>query len=430
MNWMNARTNWEKLPLSGESAVLREGALARLEQLAFPTRKQEEYKYLNLKDLRETPWQIADNSVNLNELRQLVQNQAVEGYKTLILVNGMLVPELSSAIQSSSLEVIEMSKALAQSSWTEWHKSQITALANLKAGRDFFDEVSDSHMGRGLVIRVRESAKIQIFSIAAGVGGQSQYAPYQLWFDLFSRAKASVLEWQMTLPGSAGVTLLQPQLLATIGESAHLEWVSAQALSVTDTSVGRSRFLLSKASQLHSLELSMGAKLFRRNLDVYLQAPEAFAKLDGLSMTGQGQVCDFHTLIDHVVGHCNTEQLYKGVLGSGSQTVFNGKVVIRKGAQKASSEQLNKNLLLSSSAEIDSKPELEIHADDVKATHGSAIGQISDEEIFYLRSRAIPEATAREMLALGFVEDLILRISSPEMTEKLRPLLRNGWQNL
>ncbi|HEY1080271.1 MAG TPA: SufD family Fe-S cluster assembly protein, partial [Bdellovibrio sp.] len=129
------------------------------------------------------------------------------------------------------------------------------------------------------------------------------------------------------------------------------------------------------------------------------------------------QHVDNTTLIDHAVGECNTTQLYKGILDGESRAVFCGKVLIRKDAQKANSAQLNNNLILNTKAEADSKPSLEIYADDVKAAHGSTVGQLNKEELFYLQSRAIPKAKAVPMLSYGFLSEVIYKLSD-EKTQK------------
>jgi Fe-S cluster assembly protein SufD len=171
------------------------------------------------------------------------------------------------------------------------------------------------------------------------------------------------------------------QVQIEVQESAKLIAVRVQGESLRAVNVGRTTFTLGAAAHLHSLVFSTGAMLSRHNLEMELKAPEVFAIVDGVYLAKGSQHVDNSTLIDHQIGACNTSQHYKGILADTSRGVFNGKVLIRHGALKANSEQLNNNLLLSREAEADSKPQLEVYADDVKAGHGSTVGQLDREEL-------------------------------------------------
>ena len=168
--------------------------------------------------------------------------------------------------------------------------------------------------------------------------------------------------------------------------------------------------LLERGSRLETFALTAGAKLARVNLDVRYTAPDAECLLDGLYLVNDGEHVDNHTAVEHLVGHCRSRQLYKGILAGKSRAVFNGKVFIRKDAQSTEAYQTNKNLMLSSDAEVDTKPQLEIDADDVKASHGAAIGTIDPMELFYLQSRCIGRAEAMAMLCRGFADEVVMRL--------------------
>src|SRR5437667_7456848 len=147
--------------------------------------------------------------------------------------------------------------------------------------------------------------------------------------------------------------------------------------------------------------------------------------VDGLYMIDGNQHTDTHSMIDHRQPHCTSHQLYKGILDGKSRAVFNGKVFVRHGAQQTDAQQTNKNLLLSKEAQIDTKPQLEIYADDVKCTHGAAIGQLDEDEIFYLESRGINPALARNMLTYGFAEEVIERIKIDSIKRELDEAVLN-----
>ncbi len=195
----------------------------------------------------------------------------------------------------------------------------------------------------------------------------------------------------------------------------HFQNESKQAYHIS-----RTQIFLEEFANLHSYSHQSGAILGRNNLDVYHIGKNSTSVVDGTYLCSKNQVIDNHTKIDHVVGDCQSSQLYKGIIQDQARAVFNGQVVIRHGSQKASSEQLNKNLLLSSEAEVDSKPELAIYADDVKATHGSTIGQLNEEEIFYFESRAISRAKAIQLLSKGFIFEVAIKFAHPTILKWLQ----------
>ncbi len=162
-------------------------------------------------------------------------------------------------------------------------------------------------------------------------------------------------------------------------------------------------------SELASHSVSLGAQLARNDINVRLAEPGAHATLDGLLLAGKRQHTDFHTLIEHLVPRCSSEELYKGILDGRARGVFNGRVIVHPDAQHTDAQQSNHNLLLSRDAEIDTKPQLEIYADDVKCAHGATVGQLDEAMVFYLRARGIDEATARAMLVYGFAREIVDR---------------------
>ena len=167
---------------------------------------------------------------------------------------------------------------------------------------------------------------------------------------------------------------------------------------------------LEKGSRLETFSLTAGSRFARINMDIQYNAPDAECILNGLYLACRNEHVDHHTAVEHRVGNCRTHQFYKGIMADQSRAVFNGKIFIRKDAQGTEAYQTNKNLLLSTEAEVDTKPQLEIDADDVKASHGAAIGSIDPLELFYLQSRCIGRAEAMAMLCRGFANDAVLRL--------------------
>src|SRR6185369_6568345 len=185
----------------------------------------------------------------------------------------------------------------------------------------------------------------------------------------------------------------------------RLQRESKKAFHVSTTSAE-----LGRASRYDTTSINLGAQLSRHDISVVLDHEGAETSVDGLYMVDSDQHTDTHSVIDHKQPHCNSHQLYKGILDGNGRAVFNGIIFVREGAQKTDAMQTNKNLLLSDRARVDTKPQLEIYADDVKCAHGAAVGQISEDELFYLATRGIEPAVVRNLLTYGFAEEVIGKI--------------------
>jgi Fe-S cluster assembly protein SufD len=179
-----------------------------------------------------------------------------------------------------------------------------------------------------------------------------------------------------------------------------------------------------RASSFRSSVAVMGGRLVRNNLGVLLRGERATAQLDGLYALAGTQHVDNHVTVDHAAPRCTSQQLYKGLLDGRSRAVFNGRILVRRDAQKTDASQTNKSLLLTEGPEVYSKPQLEIFADDVRCTHGAAEGQIAEDAIFYLESRGLREASARALLAYGFAREVIERIPLEVIRARLDGLLQ------
>jgi Fe-S cluster assembly protein SufD len=182
--------------------------------------------------------------------------------------------------------------------------------------------------------------------------------------------------------------------------------------SITSAELGRS-------SSYDTTSINLGGRLSRHDISVVLDHEGAECWVDGLYLVGTDQHTDTHSVIDHQQPHCNSHQLYKGILDGNGRAVFNGKIYVREGAQKTDAMQTNKNLLLSPQARVDTKPQLEIYADDVKCAHGAAVGQIDQEELFYLETRGINPELGRSLLTYGFAEEVIGKIKIDSIRAQL-----------
>ena len=224
-------------------------------------------------------------------------------------------------------------------------------------------------------------------------------------------AEATVIEHYTGMDAglSNGVSRLQ------LAEGASLHHLRVQQEAVGRTHIGRVEAELGRHSRFVSHSVALGASLSRVDIVAELREPGADCRLDGLYLTDGRQHADHHTVIAHRAPHCRSREMYRGVLDGRSRAVFNGRVVVHEGAVKTDSAQSNANLLLSGRAEVDTKPELEIYNDDVKCAHGATIGQLDENQLFYLKSRGLAHEEARQLLTFAFADEVLTGIAVPAL---------------
>lgn len=385
-----------------------------------PSKNEEAWKYTSLKSLTSKELlpkvDVNKTKFNFSNLKKFFN----KNFHQIFVIDGELF--LKPSDRSFLKNKVEISRrGLAVS------KTIIKARKRTSVLRQESLEALNSAFSRGIFVRVADKVELkkplQIFFYC-----DSQTAQYpRLQTFVGSGAKLELIE---TYAGGNEAHFTNSLTEICIDRHAQVSYLRVQDENKQAIHFGCSRFFLHEDSRLESLIYATGGKINRHNLDIHCLGENAQAFVNGLTVGGGEQHFDNSTRIDHVVGHCSTNQLYKSLLGGKSKAVFRGQVEIRPGAQKASSEQLNKNLLLSTEAEADSVPQLNIYADDVKATHGSTVGQMSEEEIFYLLSRAISREKAIEMVSLGFVKDLVDRISNVSTRKWLEKQLEKSYQEL
>jgi Fe-S cluster assembly protein SufD len=204
-----------------------------------------------------------------------------------------------------------------------------------------------------------------------------------------------------------------------VGENARVRHVKLQREGRAAFHIGRCAVSLAKDARFESNTVTLGARISRHNLDVVQQGEGAVCRIDGLTLISGRQLADTHSAIDHAKPNGKSRQLHKCIVADAAHAVFNGKILVRPGAQLTDSAQQSRNLLLSPKAHVDTKPQLEIFADDVKCAHGATVGQLDAEQLFYLRSRGLPEARARNLLTFAFGAEVIDRLPVPSLVERL-----------
>jgi Fe-S cluster assembly protein SufD len=231
-------------------------------------------------------------------------------------------------------------------------------------------------------------------------------------------AEATVLEDHVGLAEAAYCVNAVTEI--DVAANARVRHIRVQREAATAFHIATSAARLAKDARYDSVAVNLGARISRLNLHVRHDGEGAEATVDGLALIAGRQLADTHSFIDHAQPHCRTRQLHKTVIGGGAHAVFNGRILVRPGAQLTDSQQESRNLLLTSRAHVDTKPQLEIFADDVKCAHGATVGQLDPEELFYLRSRGLGEASARNLLTYAFAAAIVARIPIASLAARLR----------
>ena len=234
---------------------------------------------------------------------------------------------------------------------------------------------------------------------------------------------AVIIQDHVSIGGSVRLTNAVTEI--ALGANASVDLIVLQRECDEAFHVSNTTARLGRDARFGIHTLTLGGALVRNDLAVLLGEEGAHVTLNGLFLGTDDGLVDNHTLVDHAVPHTTSSQLYKGVLAGKSRGVFRGRVVVRPDAQKTNAQQSNPNLIMSDGAEVDSKPQLEIHADDVKCSHGTSIGRLDDEALFYLRSRGIDTAEARMLLTQGFANEITAALPAPAVGEHVRELLLN-----
>jgi Fe-S cluster assembly protein SufD len=404
---------------------IRARAMSTFAELRFPTIHDEDWKYTSVAPIVSVPFRSIhgpNGQAEAASVRHLVPDRSSQ----LVFVNGRHSSGLSSAA-SDSVTVTTLSALpdaggnVVRENLARYAPYDRTAFSALNAA--LLGEVAIVHVAKG-------RAGGEIYLTFASISEDDLTASHpRVLVVLDEGAQATIVETYVGVAGQRYFTNAVTEI--AMGDGANLEHYKLIQESDRAFHVGTTQVHQGRDSNLSSVSITMGGALARNDLNVVLDGEGASCALYGLYLTGDGQHADNHTAIEHAQPHGTSRQVYKGILDGKSRAVFNGKVIVRKDAQKTDAQQTNRNLLLSSDATIDTKPQLEIFADDVKCTHGAAIGQLDEEALFYLRSRAMSEQTARSLLTYGFASEVVNHISVAPLREQLdaqlRSLLRRGW---
>ncbi|MHB1422741.1 MAG: Fe-S cluster assembly protein SufD [Gemmataceae bacterium] len=389
------------LAASGTPAVhrLRKAAMARFVQLGFPGPRDEEWRFTPIAPLTRIPFELPPPDYADNSCLK----------RTHPLPKGVIVCDLSEAMQKHAA-LVEQHVAR----YTDWKEHPFIALntAFLRDGRFVY-------VPAGTVLD-----EPLLLDFIAGRDGNSFVWHRRSLIILGDNSQATVVE---NFTGPAEITYLSNAVTEiVVGPGAVVDHYKVQRegdcafhMAVMQVQVGR-------AAKFSSHAITQGGHWVRNEINAVFEGEGGECTLNGLYQGSGEQLVDNHTFIDHAYPHCASHELYKGILDGKARGVFNGKIYVRQDAQKTDAKQTNQTLLLSDDATINTKPQLEIYADDVKCTHGATVGQLDAESLFYLRSRGIGSAEARSLLTYAFANDIVSRIKVAQVREELeRSLLES-----
>jgi len=408
-------------------AEMRRAAFERFAALGFPAPRLEDWRFTNVAPIAEASFAAPANGTRSFQARTALARAVViePSPNRLIFVNGRYAPELSrlerlpaGAVVGSLAAAVRESAGILEPHLARQALYQEQAFVALNTA--FFDDGVLIHIPDGAV--VDEPILVVFVSLPEG---EPSVAHPRVLIVAGQRSRMAVVESYIAADGAAGyftnaVTEVSLGAEASV-EHCKLQWESVDAFHVATLVATQGR-----GSKLACHSVSVGGALVRNDAVARLDGEGADCLLNGLYLAAGAQHVDNHTVIDHVGAHSTSLETYKGVLGGTSHGVFSGRIVVRPEAQQIVARQTNKNLLLSEDAVVNTKPQLEINANDVKCYHGATVGMLDDDALFYLRSRGLEREAARAMLIQGFMSDVVAGIGIASVRERLEAAVA-GW---
>jgi len=400
-------------------ASLREGAFASFEGRGFPSTDEEDWKYTNVAPLARREYAPAGGAAataapSSEAAEPFVYDEARES--RLVFVNGVFAPALSSLGAVAAGVVVSDIAAALSGEHGALVREKLGTLAAADAGA--FASLNAAFFGGGALILVprgvRVGAPLQLLFLSEGGG---HLASPRLLVVAERESELDLIESYVSASGDDYLTNAATEVF--VGDGARVTHVKVQDEAGGAYHVAATRAEVGRDAVYDLTTVTLGSKLSRHDVSVRLGSENAACHVDGLYLVGDGQHADTHSLIDHAVPRCASRQTYKGILDGKSRAVFNGRVFVHEDAHQTDARQNNKNLLLSPEARVDTKPQLEIFNDDVKCSHGATVGQLEEEELFYLLSRGLNPTLARNLLTYGFAEEIVEKIRHGSIRRQL-----------
>ena len=397
----------------------RKESIDRLEEFGFPTVKDEEWKYTNLLPIIKNEYALSaqESIVSKKLLNEYILTQTETNI--IVFVNGKLNRELSD-IDAANATICSLSEAeknhsaVVKKYWGKALPENPDSLVSLNTALS--SEGVFIHVPKGTVVE----KPIQIVYFSTNVSSDLFLQTRNL-IVIEENAQVQVTERHQNIDQKEVFTNSVTEIFAH--DNSLIDFYKIQNDKRNCSLIDNTWVKQGKNCTCTVDTFSFGGKFIRNNLSFILDGQHSESNMRGITLIGENQLVDHHTLVDHAVPNCQSNEMYKGIFDDNAKGVFNGKVMVRPDAQKTNAFQSNNNLLLTDSASIDTKPQLEIYADDVACSHGCTVGQLDDDALFYLRSRGIPYKEAQAMLMYAFANDVLSNVKIPELKQKINRII-------
>jgi len=402
---------------------LRENGHARFSEAGFPTTRDEDWRFTNVNAIARTPFRIASSERPKFATHTIEPFLAAKSACLLVFVNGYYSPEHSKLDGlAAGLEVHPLAELLARD--PQRVERHLGSYADLR--RDPFTALNTALWKDGAYVHIRRRAvidePIHLLYVSTGADEAVMTHPRTLVV-AESESQAAVVESYVSTGEDTAFCNSVTELVA--GEGSNIAHCMIEQENRQSYNVSTLRLQQARDSHVASHSLLLGGALVRNNVHPVLAGEGAECLINGLFIGGGRQHLDNFMLVEHASPNCSSRQFYNGILDGQSRGVFHGRIIVHKDAQKTDAKQTNRNLLLSDDARIDTKPQLEIYADDVKCTHGATIGQLDENSLFYLRARGFDETMARRMLLHAFAKECLDRVAQPGVRGFLGDLIQS-----
>ncbi|WP_027076640.1 Fe-S cluster assembly protein SufD [Maribacter antarcticus] len=400
---------------------VRTEAIKNFENKGFPSKKEEAWKYTSLNSLQKIDFSIfpkQDNAIEYKDVKKYFIHE-IDTYK-IVFIDGVYSSNLSETTHDG-VDICLMSSALTK----PMYKQIIDVYFNKVASKDeSLTTLNTAFCREGAYIYIPKNKMpkkpVEILHFATGNEASIMLQPRNLII-VEENAEVQIIERHQSLTANEALTNSVTEIFAA--KSAIVDYYKIQNDTANASLIDNTYVDQKGKSHVKVHTFSFGGKLTRNNLNFYQNGEYMDSTLKGVTILGEKQHVDHHTLVHHIEPNCESHQDYKGIYGDSSTGVFNGKIIVDKIAQKTNAFQKNNNILISDKATINSKPQLEIFADDVKCSHGCTIGQLDEDAMFYMQTRGIPQKEARALLMYAFANNVLESVSIPELKARINKLI-------
>jgi Fe-S cluster assembly protein SufD len=399
---------------------IRNDAIKTFEEKGFPTKKEEAWKYTSLNKILKEDYSVfpkQEKALEYSDVKKYFIHD-IDTYK-IVFIDGKYSSHLSETTHDG-MDVCLMSAALSKPKY----RLIIENYFNKAATKDSLPSLNTAFSSEGAYIHIPKNKlvekPIQIIHFSTGNESATMLQPRNL-IVVDENSHVQIIERHQSLTSNAVLTNSVTEIYTN--KRALVDYYKVQNDKLTASFIDNT-FIKQKRESICSVHtFSFGGKLTRNNLNFYQEGERIDSILKGITIIGEKQHVDHNTLVHHIEPNCESHQNYKGIYGENSTGVFNGKIVVEKEAQKTNAFQSNNNILISDRATINTKPQLEIFADDVKCSHGCTIGQLDESAMFYMRSRGIPKKEAKALLMYAFSNNVLNSVKIPEIKQRITNII-------